>query len=118
VDQRVMRLLDDRDVAALEPLDEPQLPQRAGAVERLGLHAFEQREQLRARSRPWKRGEADVVRDVEAVVVDPDRTAEVEWHPHRLLPEARDEVKARRDQVARVTDAEATRVVEERSALE
>ena len=48
VDQRVVRLLDHRDVAALEPLDEPQLPERAAPVEQLGLHALEQREQLRA----------------------------------------------------------------------
>ena len=40
-----------RDVAALEPFDEPQLPQRARAVEQLRLDALEQREQLLARAR-------------------------------------------------------------------
>src|SRR5262249_52727923 len=103
---------------ALQAFDEPQLPQRAGAVEHLRLHALEQREQLRTRSRAWQRREAHVVRDIEALVVDPDRPAEVERYRHRLLPEARYEVEARRHEVTRVGDAEAAFVVEERCALE
>ena len=36
VDQRVVGLADDREAAALEPLDQPQLPERLRAVELLG----------------------------------------------------------------------------------
>ena len=48
VDQRVMRLLDQSDMTAVEPLDEPQLPQRAGPVEEPGLDARAQGEELLA----------------------------------------------------------------------
>ena len=40
-----------------------------------------------------QRGEAHVVRDVEAVVVDPDRPALLERHRHQPLAEARDQVQ-------------------------
>ena len=51
VDERVMRLLDERDVAALETFDEPELPQRTAAVEHLRLHPLEEREELTAAPR-------------------------------------------------------------------
>ena len=51
VDERVVRLLDQPDVAAFEPLDEPQLPQRPGPVEELRLDPRGERQELLAAPR-------------------------------------------------------------------
>ena len=51
VDQRVVGLGDQREAPALQAVHEPQLPQRLGAVERLGVHARGERAQLRLRAR-------------------------------------------------------------------
>ena len=51
VDERVVRLLDERDVTVFEPLDEPQLPQRPLAVEQVLLHARRERDELLPRAR-------------------------------------------------------------------
>ena len=52
VDQRVVRLLQQRDVAAFDAFDQPDLPQRAVAVEQPFLDARGQRDELLPRSRP------------------------------------------------------------------
>ena len=65
---------------AFEALDEPQLPERPLAIEHALLHAVRERDELLPRSRARQRGVAHVVRDVEAVVVDPDRPALVVGH--------------------------------------
>ena len=59
-----------------------------------------------------------MVRDVEVVVVDPDRAPAPERHAHHPLAEAWDELQARRDQGAHVVEAEPAVGVEERRALE
>ena len=118
VDERVVRLLDQPDVAALEPLDEPQLPERPRPVEELRLDPRGEREQLLAAARRRQRGEAHVVRDVEARVVDPDRPTLLERHVHDPLAEPRDEVQPGADEPAGLREAEPAGVVEERSALE
>ena len=62
--------------------------------------------------------EAHVVRDVEAVVVDPYRSALAERHIHEPAAKARDEVEPGRDERTGVGEPEPTGVVEERRALE
>ena len=118
VDERVMRLLDERDVAVFEALDEPELPQRAFAVEELFLHACGERDQLLPRAGLRQRGVAHVVRHVETRVVDPDRAALVVGHVHQPAPEAREQREARAHEIAHFRDPEAAVLVEERRAFE
>src|SRR5262249_46076750 len=118
IDERVVRLLDQPDVPAFETLDEPQLPQRTLAVEDRLLDAGDKRHQLLPRPRLRQRGVPDVVRDVEALIVDPDRPALVVGHHHQLLPKARKKWQPRLNEIADVVDAEASVLVEERLALE
>ena len=118
VDERVVRLLDQRDVAVFETFDEPDLPQRTFAVEELLLHARRERDQLLPRARLRQRGVPHVVRHVEAVVVDPDRTALVVGNRHQPAAEAREQREPRAHEIAHLGDPEAAVVVEERRALE
>ena len=102
VDERVVRLGDEREAVALEALDEPHLPQRLGAVERLRVDPRGERAQLRLRAGRRQRGVAHVVLEVEAGVVDPQRTAGLDGREGELLAEARDEVEPRADVVREV----------------
>src|SRR6185503_11284498 len=72
VDHAVMRLGDDREAIALEPLDHPHLPERLPAIELLrhqpAGEALE--EPLVARARQVR--VADVISEIEEGVVDPD----------------------------------------------
>src|SRR4051794_16479433 len=97
-----MALADDRKALALEALHEPHLPERLGAVELLGKEASGERAQLVLGARGRERGMADVVIEVQVGVVDPDRTALAERDEADLLAEARHEVKARADVVAKL----------------
>ena len=81
VDHRVVRLGDQRPPAAGQPLDEPQLPQRAVRVEPLREHPAEQRAQLLVAAGCGNRGVPQVVVEQEVRVVDPHRAGEVERHP-------------------------------------
>ena len=78
VDERVVRLADQREAVALEALHEPHLPERLRAVEPLGEDAPGQQRELVVVARRGQRGVADVVLEVEARVVDPDRLARPE----------------------------------------
>ena len=100
VDQRVVALADDREAVAVEPLDQPQLPERLGAVELLGEDPRGEVAQLLLGARRRQRGAAHVVVEVEEGIVDPDRPALLEGDEAQLLAEARDEVQARLDVVA------------------
>jgi len=59
-----------------------------------------------------------VVRDVEAIVVDPDRATLLVRHRHESLAEPRHERQARQHEIAHFPDAEPPPLVEERGALE
>ena len=72
VHQRVVGLRDQREAVALEPLHQPDLPQRLGAVQALGEDPPGQPAQLVLRARRGQRRVAHVVVDVEARVVDPE----------------------------------------------
>ena len=95
VDERVVGLGQHRPAAALEPLDQPRLPQRLGAVEPLREDAPGELAQLGLAARGGQARVAHVVADVEVGVVDPHRAALLERHLGQPLPVARDEVQAR-----------------------
>ena len=67
---------------------------------------------------PRQRGVPHVVRDVEAVVVDPDRPALLVRHRHEPAPEPRHQRQPRQHEVAHFLDPEPPVGVEERCALE
>ena len=73
VDQRLVRLVEQGDVAIGEALDEVDLPQRAAAVERPRHDPGRQLAQLVERAGTWQGGAAYVVAEVELLVIDPDR---------------------------------------------
>ena len=70
-----MRLRQHRETPAGEPFDQPQLPQRPAAVERLGEHAPREPLQLALAAGAGQRGVAHVVVDPEVGIVHPHRTA-------------------------------------------
>ena len=96
VDERVMGLGEHREAVLGQPLDQPQLPQRPGAVEGLREDASGQPLELLLAAGARQRGVAHVEADVEVGVVDPHRAALVERHEGQPLAVARDEVQAGR----------------------
>ena len=99
VDERMVGLEDQREAVALEPLDEPVLPQGPRAVELLRGDPRRQLEQLLLGSRRRQRGMAHVVLEVEGRVVDPQRTPRLERRRGQLLAIARDQVQPAADMV-------------------
>jgi hypothetical protein len=107
VHEGVMGLVDQREslpattsgelAVALEPLHQPQLPQRLRAVEPLGEDPPGELSELIDRPRPWQRRVADVIVDVEAGIVDPEWTAHLEGGERELLPVARHQMQPRLD---------------------
>ena len=73
VGHRVVHLLDEGTPAALDAVDDVELPQRPGAVERIGEHRRGEVEQLAQRARRGQGDVADVVVEVDVVGVDPHR---------------------------------------------
>jgi hypothetical protein len=102
VDHRVVRLGDQREAPLFEALDQPHLPQRLGAVQALGEDPRGQQQQLLLGAGVGQRGVADVVLEVEARIVDPQRHAHLDRRKGELLAVARDEVQARSDVVDEV----------------
>ena len=100
VDEGVVALADDREAAAVEALDQPQLPERLAAVELLGEDPRRQVAQLLLGAGSGQRGLPHVVLEVEVGVVDPDRPALAEGDEAQLLAEAGDQVQPRGDVVA------------------
>src|SRR5436190_2566369 len=75
VDERVMGLGQDGEAATLEPLDQPQLPERLVPVERLGEDTPRERLELVLGAGGGEGRRAHVVAQVEVRVVDPLRPA-------------------------------------------
>ena len=88
-----MRLGEHREAAALEAVDEPQLPERLVAVERLSEDAAGELAQLLLAARGRQAGVAQVVAQVEVGIVDPARAALTEWDEAEPLAVARHEVQ-------------------------
>ncbi len=76
VDRRVVHLAVDRLAAALQPVDEVELPQRAAPVERAGVQPGGLLGELPVVARLGQGELADVVLDVEVRVLDPVRLVE------------------------------------------
>ena len=99
VDHRVVALGEQREAAAGQALDEPQLPQRLGAVQLLGEHARGEVHELLVAAGRGQRGVADVVLEVEVAVVGPQRPAGRGGRVDEPLAVARHVVQARADRV-------------------
>src|SRR5262249_58856952 len=98
-----------RDPAALETLDEPELPERVPAVERA---AGDVADELGELARAARRRAADAVQGAAAVevgILDEVRPVEAERHLAQLQREARRLHDALRDRLAQALDAEAGR---------
>ena len=93
VDERVMGLGQQGEAVVGEPLDQPHLPQRARAVQRLGEDPAGQALELGLAAGAGQRGVADVEADVEVRIVHPHRPALIEGHEGQPLAVARDEVQ-------------------------
>jgi hypothetical protein len=78
----------------LEALDEPALPQRLGAVERLRVDPRGQPPELLLGAGRGQRAVAQVVLEVEVGIVDPERATGLERRVRELLPVAGDQVEA------------------------
>ena len=99
VDERLVGLVEQRDPAVGQPLDEVDLPQRPGPVERPRDDPRDQLAQLLGVARAGQRGAAYVVADVEVLVVDPDRVGQVpgdRLHPLAVARHERDPVEDQR----------------------
>ena len=94
VDEGVVGLGDQREAVLLEALDQPELPERLRAVERLREEASRDVAQLLLRARRRQRRVADVVGEVEVGVVDPEGPAGLDRREGQLLAEARHQVQA------------------------
>ncbi len=82
---------------ALEPLHQPQLPQRLLAVELLGEDPTTQRLELGLGPRARQRGVADMELGLEVRIVDPPGAPLVEGHEGEPLAVARDEMQPPRE---------------------
>jgi hypothetical protein len=76
-------------------LDEPQLPKRLRAVEPLGEDPPDELSELLVAPRAGERRVANVVVEIEARIVDLERTSHLEPREGELLPVARHEVEPR-----------------------
>jgi hypothetical protein len=97
VDQRVVGLGDQGEAVVLEALHEPDLPERLRPVEPLREDTADELAQLRIGPGPGEGGMADVVVEVEARIVDPERPAHLEARVGEPLSVTRHEPEARRD---------------------
>jgi hypothetical protein len=75
VDHAVMHLAQHGEAAVLETLDEPGLPEGPASIERALENPPDERLQLLLVPRPGQVRVPDVVRQVELMIVDPDRVA-------------------------------------------
>ena len=117
IDHAMVDLGDDGELALFEALDDPQLPQRLGAIELLGDDPAGERLQLVVVAGSRKAGVANVKVEVEGVVVDPDRSAVVR-DERETLAIARDVLQLRLDVVTDQLDVDPTVVLREGACLE
>ena len=113
-----MGLDDEADVVVGEAVDEPHLPERSGPIQGERLHPAHQGGELLVVARPGERGQADVVVDVEVLVVDPHRPGLGVRHLHHPLPEAGDLMEASGDVVLELVEADPATAVAQRPALD
>jgi hypothetical protein len=98
VDHAVMRLADESDPPVLELVGDRHLPKRPAAVERRRHHPIDDVREAGLARVP------DMARDVEAVVVDPERVVQAEWNRLDLLAVARGAREPARDVIAHLDE--------------
>src|SRR5699024_656206 len=92
VDERLVRLEQQRHPSAAETFDQVELPQGTVQVEAARDETADELVQSSGRARTRQRRTAYVQRDVEALVVEPHRRAERARHRTRHLPVTRHQV--------------------------
>ena len=102
VDESVVGLGQQGEAVAGQPLDQPDLPQRPRAVERLGEDAAGKPLELLVAARAGQRRVAHVEADVEVRIVDPDGAPLVERHERQPLAVAGDQMEPGDDLVHEV----------------
>ena len=105
VGDRVVQLLDQCRLAAAQALDDRELPQRAGAIERVGRDQAGEVEELAHRAGLRQRDPAHVVVDVEVWVVDPHRRGEVRRHRLHPLSQPLEHVRGSLDALDELVEA-------------
>src|SRR5262245_64448414 len=112
-----MHLHEECEAAAGDAFDDPGLPERSASIERpledLGAALL----QLQRRSWTGKAGVAHVTRDVEPVVIDPDRVAHY-GQVGEPLPESRHQVEPAGDLLPDAVDRDASARAAQRPILE
>jgi len=78
----VVHLGVDGELAGREPVDHGELPQRPGAIERLLVEHGDQRLELGHRAGRRHGRAANVMVEIDVLVLDPERAIEVERHAH------------------------------------
>ena len=100
-------LRDDRETAVVKALDDHHFPHRLRAVDLLGHQAPGDPLQLLVGAGPRKGDVANVVVDVEVLIIDPDWVL-LDRHPHDPLAIPRNHVHLRRYEVLQPLDVDAT----------
>ena len=115
-----MELRDQRHLAADDPVDVPHLPQRPAPVELVAHQHPEQVADLLPAAGRRHRDAADVLVDVEVLVLDPHRAVEVERHLLQLPAELRHAVHALEERAPHLLEAEPLRLgrIDDREAAD
>ena len=114
VDDGVVHLGQRRDPAALDALDDPQFPQRPGAVQLVGHQPAHQLLELAAAARSGNADAADVEVDVEVLVLDEPRPVQSEGRAGDPPPQLRQLRQPLDDQFAESLEAVVGRVARDR----
>ncbi len=87
----------DYDRVVLDPLDDPELPQRSRAIEGAARDIADQIGDLVDAPRCWHRDPANVVVEVEMRVVEPHRSVQIERNEREPAAELGQQRKPRRE---------------------
>src|SRR5260221_4313964 len=94
VDPAVMSLGIKGDQSAFQAIDDVHLPQRTTAVEQRGVQARDELFELGHGAWPAQSDGANVIVEVDVVVLDPDRLSQLERHLRQLAVQKRRQVEA------------------------
>ena len=117
VDQAMVDLDQHREATLRESFDEGRLPERTAAIEGTLEQPGDQRLQLRVGARRRQVAVADVIVEVEILVVDPHRLVQARREVE-ALPIARDQVQARGDVIPDAREVDSAVGVADRARIE
>ena len=109
VDGGVVQLGEGRHPAILETLDQIQLPERAGTIQRSCVDPRHQLRQLSAIARRWHGDVTDVEIEIELGVLDPVRVIEAEGNGHEFAAKRREQVDPAGDERSERLEVESIR---------